>query len=110
MRVLGIATRGCPANDFRPRSPPTLQGYGALPAASDDPVSATARRIESLRQAGAFLHEDEGEGMGQRGGSASTLAAAGSGAGAGMPTSRSYDNLAVAPSGGSQVGIGVVVC
>lgn len=72
-------------------------------------MSATARRIESLRQAGAFLHENEGEGMGQRGGSAGTLAAAWSAAGAGMPTSRSYDNLALAPSGGSQVGRGVVV-
>ncbi len=78
-----------------------MQGYGALPAAGDDPVSATARRIESLRQAGAFLHEDEGEGMGARDGSAGSLAAAGSAAG--VPTSRTYDNLAVAPSGGSQV-------
>ncbi|PRW59868.1 ENTH-domain-containing [Chlorella sorokiniana] len=76
------------------------KGYGALPAASDDPVSATARRIESLRQAGAFLHENEGEGMGQRGGSAGNLAAAG--AAAGVPTSRSYDNLAAAPSGAAQ--------
>ena len=68
---------------------PTAQGYGALPAA-EDPVAATARRIDSLRQAGALLHEDEGEGVGQRGGAA------------GMPTSRSCGNLAVAPSGGSQ--------
>lgn len=81
------------------------QGYGALPAASDDPVSATARRIESLRQAGAFLHEDEDQGMGQRGGSAGNLAVAAPAAG-GMPTSRSYDNLAAAPSGSAQVGLG----